>query len=126
MRVAAAACASPAMHLRSRTRTRSLRAQQAEKRSASGASSSDSSKPASPDWLDTLNSGLVALFFVILAFGAWLVVGVAEQSALGTTKLSDAWFVLWPVVIQPALGILMTAALVSGGAGWARENGYLK
>ena len=84
------------------------------------------SRAASADWLDSMNTALVVLFFVILGFGAWLLAGVAEQSALGSTKLSDAWFVLWPVVIQPALGILMTASLASGGAAWARENGYLK
>jgi hypothetical protein len=73
--------------------------------------------------METLNTGLVALFFAVLFFGAWLAAGVAEQSVAGTTLLSDAWFKLWPTLIQPAIGVLMAAALVSGAAGWMRENG---
>ena len=73
---------------------------------------------------DTLNTGLVAVFFAVLLFGAWLAAGVAEKSFAGTTVLSDAWFALWPVVIQPAIGVLMAASLLSGVTSWAQENGY--
>jgi len=64
----------------------------------------------------------MVVFFIVLGFGAWLAAAAVEKSVAGTTVLSDTWFQLWPVLIQPAIGILMAASLFSGLAGWAREN----
>ena len=68
----------------------------------------------------------MADFFFVLACGAVLVAGVAEQSTAKTTVIADFFFKIWPILVQPALGVLMAASLVSGAAGWARENGILK
>jgi hypothetical protein len=92
---------------------------------ASGLASPSSSTPGAAGLQDTVNTGLVAVFFAVLVFGAWLAAGVAEKSVAGTTVLSDAWFSLWPVVIQPLIGILMAASLLSGITSWAQENGYI-
>ena len=75
-----------------------------------------------PAWLENVNTGLVGVFFVVLFFGAWLLAGLAEERVLKTQTLSTVWLQLWPVVIQPALGVLMAASLDAGGAGWAREQ----
>ncbi|MEW5318628.1 MAG: hypothetical protein WDW38_009835 [Sanguina aurantia] len=65
---------------------------------------------------------LMADFFFVLAILAWLVVGVAQSSFNeGVSPILDAWYPLWPIVWQPALGILMAGALVSGAAGWVQE-----
>ena len=67
---------------------------------------------------------------------AWLVAGVATNGGGGgggegenlsdsskiTGPLLVSWFALWPMVFQPAIGILMAGALVSGGVGWLRER----
>lgn len=64
----------------------------------------------------------MADFFFVLAILAWLVVGVAQSSFNeGNAPILDAWYPLWPLVFQPALGILMGGALVSGAAGWVNE-----
>lgn len=79
---------------------------------------------ARPAWLDATEQALVALFFVILAFGAWLIAGVVQQSATGgrDSSVSDAWLKLWPVVIQPCLGVFMAAAMVSAVPRWLRTS----
>lgn len=76
---------------------------------------------------------IVDFFFVLFAL-AWLVVGVATngggEGLNGSSSdpgkingpLLSSWFALWPMVFQPAIGILMAGALVSGGVGWLREN----
>ena len=74
---------------------------------------------------------IVDFFFVLFAL-AWLVVGVATNGGGEGLDGSDpgkingpllsSWFALWPMVFQPAIGILMAGALVSGGVGWLREN----
>lgn len=81
--------------------------------------------PEQPAWLELTERSLVALFFVILAFGAWLIAGVVQQSASGgaETSVSDAWLAVWPTLIQPALGVFMAAALVSGVPRWLRTRG---
>ena len=99
-----------------------MRAEKAEDIASGLATPSSSNRGAGLQ--DTLNTGLVTVFFAVLVFGAWLAAGVAEKSFAGTTVLSDAWFTLWPVVIQPLIGILMAASLLSGVTSWAQENGY--
>ncbi|KAK9822857.1 hypothetical protein WJX81_005185 [Elliptochloris bilobata] len=71
---------------------------------------------------DALDKLLIADFFAVLAILAWLGVGVAAKVTLDSSALLDAWFPLWPLVFQPAIGVLMLGALVSGAVGWAREN----
>ena len=70
---------------------------------------------------------LIADFFLVLAVLAWLAAG-AMQAALsgGSSPLLDAWYPLWPMVWQPAIGLLMAGALVSGGLGWIAEQGDKK
>ncbi len=55
---------------------------------------------------------------------AWLAAGVAQNavSGGGGSPLLDAWYPLWPLLWQPALGVLMAGALVSGGLSWLREQ----
>ncbi|GIL90218.1 hypothetical protein Vretifemale_17903 [Volvox reticuliferus] len=72
---------------------------------------------------DALDKLLIADFFLVLFILAWLAAGVA-QNALngGNSSLLDAWYPLWPLLWQPALGVLMAGALVSGGLGWLKEQ----
>ena len=61
-------------------------------------------------------------FFVLFAL-VWFFAGVA-------TRVSDdepgpilgAWAALWPVVFQPAIGLLMLGALSDGLLNWFKEN----
>jgi hypothetical protein len=69
-------------------------------------------------WLQVL----IADFFVVLAILAWLAVGLAEKATVKSSNLIDAWLPLWPMVFQPAIGILMAGALVSGGLNWLQEQ----
>ena len=66
---------------------------------------------------------LIADFFLVLFILAWLAAGVA-QSALsgGSSALLDAWYPLWPLLWQPAIGLLMAGALASGGLSWLAEQ----
>ena len=34
----------------------------------------------------------------------------------------ETWIKLWPFVFQPAIGILMAGALLSGLVGWFKDN----
>ncbi|PNH01569.1 hypothetical protein TSOC_012537 [Tetrabaena socialis] len=72
---------------------------------------------------EALDKLLIADFFLVLFILAWLAAGVA-QSGLngGSSPLLDAWYPLWPLLWQPALGVLMAGALVSGGIGWVAEQ----
>ncbi|KXZ50077.1 hypothetical protein GPECTOR_18g55 [Gonium pectorale] len=105
-----------------------LRAKSGAGASGSGASArgpaQQVSQPAEASgFKDTLDKILIADFFLVLFILAWLAAGVA-QSALngGSSPLLDAWYPLWPLLWQPALGVLMAGALVSGGLGWLREQ----
>ena len=62
---------------------------------------------------------VVADFFVVIGFLAWLVVSIIWQYAfLGgldsgeDNPIYNAWYSLWTPVIQPALGILMASVLL--------------
>ena len=57
---------------------------------------------------------LIADFFFILFILAWFVAGIGAQTLGKSTGLLDAWYSLWQVVFQPALGVLMLGALASG------------
>eukprot|EP00963_Diacronema_lutheri_P009267 scaffold833_cov352-Pavlova_lutheri.AAC.24 len=60
---------------------------------------------------------LVANFFVICGFLAWLVAGVVQKSTTDSTTWLDTWLALWQPLIQPSLGLEMLGAIVSGLAG---------
>eukprot|EP00887_Chlorella_sp_A99_P001043 scaffold14.g1043.t1 len=97
-------------------------AQQEARRAADGAGAgADGGSPLAgvKEGLDKL---LIADFFFILAALAWLSAGLAERSLLHSTGLLDSWLGLWQWVFQPAIGVLMLGALVSGAVGWAKEN----
>lgn len=61
------------------------------------------------------------MFFVLASLG-WLVVGLGVKSATGSGTLVDAWMPLWPTIFQPAIGVLMAGALVSGAVGWLQSK----
>jgi hypothetical protein len=64
-----------------------------------------------------LNLALMAdLFFVLLSF-FWLAAAVVGRST-GIPLGLDLWYKLWEPLIQPAMGILMAGALVTGLLGW--------
>jgi hypothetical protein len=65
---------------------------------------------------------LIADFFFVLAALAWLGAGLGVQGALHSSAVLDAWYGLWPLVFQPAIGVLMLGALVSGGLGWLKSR----
>ncbi|DBB12068.1 TPA: hypothetical protein ACH3X3_006181 [Trebouxia sp. C0006] len=70
----------------------------------------------------TVDKVLIADFFFVLLALAWLAAGVGEKSTFNSTKLLDAWYPLWMLVFQPAIGVLMLGALVSGAAGWLKTK----
>ena len=75
---------------------------------------------------ELVDKALIADFFFILFALGWLGAGVGLKSATGVTSLLDAWLALWQWVFQPAIGVLMLGALVSGGIGWLREKNEQK
>ena len=110
-------------------RPRRLRAKRAAEKAAEAAAGVAAPEPAlQADWEKALNTFLVFDFFFVLAAGAFLVAGVVEQTSTKgeSTVLADLFFKAWPVLVQPALGVLMLASMVSGAAGWARDKGILK
>jgi hypothetical protein len=69
-----------------------------------------------------LNLALMAdLFFVLLSF-FWLAAAVIGRST-GIPLGLDLWYKLWEPLIQPAMGILMAGALVTGLLGWVANRG---
>ena len=71
---------------------------------------------------DALDRLLVADFFFVLLALAWLVTGVAVKAGGGSSAIADTWLALWMPLFQPAIGLLMAGALVSGGLGWLRDK----
>jgi hypothetical protein len=66
---------------------------------------------------------LIADFFFVLLVLAWLGAGLAEKATVKSSVLVDAWMPLWPLVFQPAIGVLMAGALASGGLSWLQSQG---
>ena len=64
-----------------------------------------------------LNLALVADFFFVLCGFFWLLIAVVGRSA-GVPLGLDLWYKLWQPVFTPAIGLLMTATIVSGLSGW--------
>lgn len=68
-----------------------------------------------------LNTLLVVNVFLVLAAFLWFAAALVGQGAHLNLGL-DLWYRLWPVLLQPAIGLLMLGALVSGGLGWLRQR----
>ncbi|MBK1989509.1 hypothetical protein A0J48_018545 [Sphaerospermopsis aphanizomenoides BCCUSP55] len=70
------------------------------------------------NWLNTI---LVAdVFLVILGFG-WFAVAVVGDAS-GINLGLDLWHKLWQPVFNPAIGILMGGALLSGITSWVSKK----
>lgn len=69
-------------------------------------------------WLNT--ALMVDLFFVLLSF-FWFAAAVVGRSA-GVPLGLDVWYKLWDPVMQPAIGILMAGAIVSGITSWINKR----
>jgi hypothetical protein len=65
---------------------------------------------------------LVLDVFLVLAGALWFGLGVVFhlRGADGVLRVFQR---LWGPLFQPALGLLMLAALLSGGLGWWRRRG---
>ena len=75
-------------------------------------------------FLSWLNLVLVAdVFLVLFGFG-WLAVAALGQ-AVGIPLGLDLWHMLWQPVFNPAIGILMAGALISGIVNWVSQK-FLK
>ncbi len=70
-------------------------------------------------WLDRL---LVLDVFLVLAGALWFGLGVVFHLR-GADSALAAFQRLWFPLFQPALGLLMLAALLSGVLGWWRRRG---
>jgi hypothetical protein len=66
---------------------------------------------------------LIADFFLVLLIMTWLVLGVVQTGISGSSPLLDAWYPLWPILWQPAIGVLMAGAIASGGMSWLQSQG---
>lgn len=64
---------------------------------------------------------LIGDFFFIIFIMFWGIAGLGERAAANTTHLIDAWLPLWPIVFQPALGLLMLGTIVQGTAGYIKD-----
>ena len=68
-----------------------------------------------------LNLALMAdLFFVLFSF-FWLAAAVVGRST-GVPLGLNLWYKLWEPVIQPAMGILMAGAILTGLVGWVAKR----
>ncbi|KAF8068364.1 IFT74 [Scenedesmus sp. PABB004] len=79
-------------------------------------------QPSSSPVKEAVDKLLIADFFLVLAILGWLGAGLALKGATGSGALIDAWMPLWPLVFQPAIGVLMAGALVSGGLSWLADQ----
>lgn len=77
-------------------------------------------------WLEQLQRGLDRLLvlnvFLVLAGALWFALGVILHLR-GMDRTLEAFQGLWPLLFQPAIGVLMMGALLSGGLGWWRRRG---
>ena len=71
--------------------------------------------------IERLNQVLMFDFFFVLASFVWFaiaVIGRVTDHALGL----ELWYSLWQPLFQPAIGLLMAGALVSGAIGWLNRR----
>jgi hypothetical protein len=69
-------------------------------------------------WLNQIL--MINLFFVLFCF-LWFAVALIGKSANLPLGL-ELWYQLWQPVMQPAIGILMAGALVSGASSWIAKK----
>jgi hypothetical protein len=75
-------------------------------------------------FLSWLNLVLMAdVFLVLFGFG-WLAVAAIGR-AVGVPLGLDLWHALWQPVFNPAIGILMAGAIISGIVNWVSQK-FLK
>ena len=69
---------------------------------------------------ERVNDLLVYDFFFILACLAFFTAGLVQRAADADDKsvILDAFVFAWPWLIQPAITLLMTGAIVQGASGW--------
>ncbi|MDX2239056.1 MAG: hypothetical protein NW224_00055 [Leptolyngbyaceae cyanobacterium bins.302] len=67
------------------------------------------------NWALTVN-----VFFVLLSFG-WFTIAIIGHGA-GVALGLDVWYSLWQPVMQPAIGILMAGAILSGITSWVNKK----
>jgi hypothetical protein len=79
-------------------------------------------RPWFESWQQGLDRVLVLNVFVVLAGALWFGIGVSLHLR-GIEGVLSAFQRLWPVLFQPAIGLLMLGALISGGLGWWRRRG---
>ena len=63
---------------------------------------------------------MLDLFLVLLSF-AWFAIAILGRSLDFPLGL-DLWYRLWQPAIQPALGILMAGAILSGVVSWINQK----
>lgn len=63
---------------------------------------------------------MINLFFVLLSFG-WFAIAVMGRST-GVPLGLDIWYSLWTPIMQPAIGILMAGAIISGISSWVAKR----
>jgi hypothetical protein len=89
---------------------------------ASGPAAAENAAP----WLERFQRGLDRLLvldvFLVLAGALWFGLGVVFHLR-GSDSVLALFQRLWFPLFQPALGLLMLAALFSGGLGWWRRRG---
>ncbi|GAB4818683.1 hypothetical protein N2152v2_005729 [Parachlorella kessleri] len=71
---------------------------------------------------EVLDKVLMADFFFILFALGWFGAGLAQRTVTQSTGLLDSWYSLWQWVFQPALGVLMLGAIMSGLVDWLKDN----
>ncbi|NET38505.1 MAG: hypothetical protein F6K19_42015 [Cyanothece sp. SIO1E1] len=71
--------------------------------------------------INWLNLALMADLFLVLLSFVWLAIAVLGQTAHISLGL-ELWYQLWAVVFQPAIGILMAGAILSGLASWIAKR----
>lgn len=64
-----------------------------------------------------LNQLLVLNLFFVLACFLWFAIALVGR-AIDIPLGFDLWYRLWEPVVQPALGILMAGAIISGISSW--------
>ncbi|KKI99294.1 hypothetical protein [Prochlorothrix hollandica] len=69
-------------------------------------------------WINTI---LMLNFFFVLASCLWFLAAVGGRMVQVPLGL-DLWYGLWQPLFQPAIGLLMAGALVSGVGGWLGQR----
>jgi hypothetical protein len=90
------------------------------------ATSPEARRTPGAEWLEVVQRStdrlLVLDVFVVMAGALWFGVGVGLHLQ-GKDSVLGAFQRLWPPLFQPAIGVLMIGALLSGSLGWWRRRG---